>query len=173
MVVVIAGVAGSGKSTVGRALADSLGWRFHDADDLHSPGNVARMARGQGLTDEQRAPWLTAVRQVIEQAAASGEDALVACSALKATYRRFLAKDIPAVAFVFLAGDETLLRERLSRRTGHFAGAALLESQLATLEPPTDALTLDAALPVATLVERIRVNLRFDSAAGGTPPACG
>jgi gluconokinase len=164
MVVVITGVAGAGKSTVGRALADALGWAFSDADDLHSAGNVARMARGEGLSDEQRWPWLTEVRKVIARAAAAGEHAVVACSALKEPYRRFLAEGAPSVAFVFLDADETLLRARLARRAGHFAGAALLESQLAAVERPADALALDAALPVATLVERIRAALGIEPA---------
>jgi gluconokinase len=159
MVVVISGVAGAGKSTVGRALAESLGWAFYDADDLHPAENVARMARGEALTDDLRWPWLSKVRHLIADAVAAGESAVVACSALKEQYRRFLTDGIPSVVFVFLAADERVLRARLSQRTGHFAGPGLLDSQLAALEPPRNAVTVDAALPVDTLVEQIRTTL--------------
>ncbi len=160
MVVVIAGVAGAGKSTVGKALAVSLGWAFYDADDLHSPENVARMSRGEGLTDDLRWPWLRQVRELIATTAEVGDNAVVACSALKQQYRRYLADGISSVRFVFLAADEGLLRSRLAQRGGHFAGTALLDGQLTAVEPPQDALTLDAALPVDTLVEQVRAALR-------------
>jgi gluconokinase len=166
MVVVVTGAAGAGKSTVGRALADSLGWAFYDADDLHSPENIARMGRGEGLSDELRWPWLSKVRHLITTAIDAGEDAVVACSALKEAYRRYLADGLPPVVFVFLAADDGLLRSRLAQRAGHFAGPALLDSQLATMEPPRDAVTVDAALPVDTLVERIRATLRPDVSPG-------
>lgn len=169
MVVVITGVAGAGKSTVGKALADSLGWPFHDADHLHSPENVARMSRGERLTDDLRRPWLGKVRELMAHADTAGENAIVACSALKEEYRRFLADGIPSVRFVYLAADEGLLRSRLSQRAGHFVGTALLDSQLAVLEPPRNALTVDAALPVETLVEQIRAALR--PGPGDTPSA--
>ncbi len=117
------------------------------------------MARGEGLTDEQRWPWLGRVKGVLTRAAAAGEHAIVACSALKEPYRQFLAKDVPDIRFVFLAADEALLRERLSQRPGHFAGPAMLSSQLATVEPPDNALRLDAARPVEDLVGRIRADL--------------
>jgi len=158
-VVIITGVTGSGKTTVGRALAARVGWRFHDADDLHSPENIERMRRGVPLTDALRQPWLSRVREVIEQAIGTGEHAVIACSALKAAYRRTLAEGLPGVRFVLLAASASVLRERLAERQGHFAGAALLESQLAALEPPRDALTLDATQPVETLVDRIASEL--------------
>jgi gluconokinase len=163
MVVVITGVAGSGKTTVGRALARSLGWRFFDADDLHTPEDIAQMARGERLTEAQRQPWLARVRAVIDRLAAAGEDAVVACSALREAYRRVLADSVDDVRFVFLTADEALLRQRLKHRVGHFAGASLLESQLAVLETPADALTLDAALPVDELVAELRGRLNRGS----------
>ncbi|HJR60644.1 MAG TPA: gluconokinase [Vicinamibacterales bacterium] len=158
-VVIVTGVAGSGKTTVGRALADRLGWRFHDADDLHSPESVERMRRNIPLDDAQRQPWLLRVRAVIEGAIREGTGAVIACSALKERYRRTLAGGLPGVRFVFLTGDPDLLRDRLEQRAGHFAGADLLDSQLAALEPPEDVLTLDVALPVDALVDRITATL--------------
>ena len=159
MIVVITGVAGAGKTTVGRALARSLGWQFHDADDLHTPEHVAQMARGEGLTDAQRRPWLARVRAVIERAAAAGDNTVIACSALRQAYRRILADGVAGVQFVFLSADPALLRQRLSQRAGHFAGASLLDSQLAVLEPPEDAIALTTALPVDVLVEQLRARL--------------
>ena len=152
--VIITGVTGSGKTTVGRALAARLGWTFHDADDLHSLDSIERMRRGEPLNDEQRQPWLLGVRHVIEEAAAHQRGIVVACSALKERYRRVLADGIDGVCFVLLTGDPGLLRERLERRTGHFAGSALLDSQLATLEPGGE-LTVDVSLPVDAIVDRI------------------
>jgi gluconokinase len=159
-VVIITGVAGSGKSTVGRALAARLGWRFHDADDLHSPESVERMRLNLPLDDAQRQPWLLRVRGVIEQAIRDRVDAVIACSALKARYRETLASGLTGIRFVHLTAEPALLRERLARRTGHFAGSSLLDSQIAALEPPQEALTLDVSLPVDALVDVIASDLR-------------
>lgn len=159
MVVVLTGPAGAGKSTVGRALAAALGWTFTDADDLHTPESVAKMRRGIGLSDEDRWPWLARVRATIESAVASRADLVVACSALREEYRRYLTMGFRDVRIVFLRGTPTLLESRLSRRGGHFAAASLLHSQLEALEPPRDALTLDASLPVPVLVALIRASL--------------
>ncbi|MBA3640252.1 MAG: gluconokinase [Acidobacteria bacterium] len=153
--VIVIGVTGSGKSTVGRALATTLGWRFHDADDLHSPENVERMRHNNPLTDEQRTPWLLRVRAVVDQAVRDGSGEVIACSALKARYRDTIAGGVKGVRFVHLAGDPALLRQRIEHRAGHFAGPALLDSQLEALTPPTDALTLDVQLPVDALVDAI------------------
>jgi carbohydrate kinase (thermoresistant glucokinase family) len=157
--VIVAGVTGSGKSTVGRALADRLGWRFHDADDLHPPENVARMRANQPLTDAQRLPWLLRVRAVVEQAARDGRGDVIACSALKRRYRETIAGGVAGVRFVHLTGDPELLRERLEHRPDHFAGPGLLDSQIEALEPPADALTLDVNLPVDTLVDAVARDL--------------
>ena len=158
-IAIITGVTGSGKSTVGRALADRLGWCFHDADDLHPPENVARMRANQPLTDAQRLPWLLRVRAVVEQAARDGRGDVIACSALKRRYRETIAGGMTGVRFVHLTGDPELLRERLERRPDHFAGPGLLDSQLQALEPPVDALTLDVSLPVDALVDAIARDL--------------
>ena len=134
MILVLMGVAGSGKTTVGTLLARKLGWRFADADDFHPAENKEKISRGIALTDSDRAPWLAAMRSAILQWDASGENVVLACSALKRSYRDELrAGD---VRFVFLKGDSALLLERLRRRHGHFADEKILASQLATLEEP-------------------------------------
>ena len=155
MIIVVTGVAGSGKTTVGRAAAAKLGWTFRDADDLHDSESVARIRAGLPLDDEVRGPWLRRVRAAIDETVAAAEPMVLACSALKERYRRVLADGVDAVRFVFLAADADLLRERLTQRTGHFAGPALLDSQLEALETPTYGLHLDASLPVDQLAERI------------------
>jgi carbohydrate kinase (thermoresistant glucokinase family) len=162
-IVIVMGVTGSGKSTVGRALAARLGWRFHDADDLHTPENVERMRHEQPLTDAQRQPWLLRVRAVVEQAARERRGDVIACSALKAAYRETIAGGVEGVRFVHLAGDPALLRARVQGRPEHFAGPGLLESQFEALEPPADALTLDIRLPVDALVDAIERDLSLDT----------
>jgi gluconokinase len=160
-VIVVMGVAGSGKTTVGEALAAALGWRFVDADAHHPPANIAKMARGEPLDDGDRWPWLDRLRGIIDGALAGGDGSghglVLACSALKASYRDRLAGGAGGrVRFVYLAGTPELFRARLSQRPGHFMKARMLESQLATLEPPADAVTVDASLPVAEIVARAR-----------------
>ncbi|CAN5824527.1 gluconokinase [soil metagenome] len=154
-IVIVTGVTGSGKSTVGRALAARLGWRFHDADDLHTPENVVRMRRNQPLDDEQRLPWLQRVRAVVEEAARERLGEVIACSALKERYREMIAGGVDGVRFVHLTGNPELLCERIEHRPGHFAGSGLLASQLEALEPPADALTLDVQMPVDAIVDAI------------------
>lgn len=153
------GVSGSGKTTVGRALAARLGWRFHDADDLHAPESIERMRQNLPLDDDLRQPWLDRVRQVLVQASRANAGTVIACSALRESYRRRLSDGIEGVLFVLLAGDAALLRERLDRREGHFAGSGLLDSQLAALEPPSAGLTVDLSLPVDAIVEQIASEL--------------
>ncbi|HEX7043647.1 MAG TPA: gluconokinase [Burkholderiales bacterium] len=155
-VIVVMGIAGTGKTTVGRRVAAALGWEFLDGDDLHPAANVAKMARGVPLTDEDRAPWLERVRERIAGYLARGTGAVVACSALKRRYRARLRVDPARVHFVHLEGDPPLLHARLAARAGHYMKAGLLDSQLAALEPPRRALAIDAALPVDAIVARIR-----------------
>jgi gluconokinase len=155
MILIVTGVAGSGKTTVGRAAAERLEWRFRDADDLHDAQAITRIRAGLPLDDDSRGPWLQRVRVAIDEAIAAGEPTVFACSALKERYRQVLAGGVPHVRFVFLAADEELLRGRLTDREGHFAGPSLLASQLAALEPPAYGLHLDARLPVDELAERI------------------
>ena len=156
MVILVMGVAGSGKTTVGRALATALGWSFRDADDFHPPANVAKMSAGLPLDDTDRAPWLAAIRAHLEACLARGEDAVVTCSALKERYRAVLAADPTRVKFVHLTGSPELLASRIAGRTDHFMKPGMLASQLAALEPPADALTVDIAEPPDKLVARIR-----------------
>lgn len=132
--VVVMGVAGCGKSTVGSLLAARLGLRFVDADDLHPPGNVTKMAAGTPLTDGDRLPWLGRVAEVLRAGADAGAPVVVACSALRRTYRDALRRG-GDLAFVHLHGDRDLLAGRIAARTDHFMPPALLDSQLATLEP--------------------------------------
>jgi gluconokinase len=159
MVIVIMGASGAGKTTVGRQLAGDLGWPFLDADDLHPPENVGKMRHSIALTDADRGPWLERVRAVIEEHVARGHDAVVACSALRERYRALLSAVDGDVRFVYLRASAALLRDRVSRRSNHFAPVELVDSQLATLEPPGDAVVLDASQPVAAVVGAIRATL--------------
>lgn len=131
--IVVMGVSGSGKSTVGALLAQRLGVPFEDADALHPAANVAKMAAGIPLTDDDRWPWLALVGQALHAASSTG--LVVACSALKRAYREAILAEAPAVRFVYLHGSRELLAERLGQRKGHFMPLSLLDSQLATLEP--------------------------------------
>lgn len=133
----VMGVSGAGKTTLAEALARRLGHAFIDADDLHPPGNRAKMAAGEPLDDADRAPWLDAVAQVISGWAATSQGGAIACSALKRAYRDRLRVGDPSLVTVYLDVEEAELRRRLARRRGHFFPAKLLESQLAVLEPPT------------------------------------
>jgi gluconokinase len=141
MIVVLMGVSGAGKTTIGTLLAERLGTVFADADDYHPAANKAKMAAGQPLNDDDRQPWLEALNGVMRGWAAAGTGGVLACSALKTKYRETLAAGMSkgAVKFVMLDGSKALIAERLEHRPGHFFNPALLESQLATLEPPEDA----------------------------------
>src|SRR5687767_5743059 len=161
MIVVMMGASGAGKTTVGRALAERLQWQFVDADDLHPPANIAKMASGIPLDDTDRSPWLARIHSLMAEAAGHGVDMVVACSALRARYRSELARDVPGIRWVFLHASRALLQQRLASRQGHFAGPALLDAQLATLEPPPEAIEVDANAPVVTLVSEICGALRL------------
>lgn len=157
MIVVLMGVSGSGKSAVGKALAAKLGWRFIEGDDFHPPTNVEKMKSGQPLTDEDRRPWLRAIREEIDAACERGESMVLACSALKHDYRDYLEAHEPeCVRFVWLEGSEELIQQRLKERKGHFMPAGLLHSQFEALEPPEDALRVDIAPPVDEVAETIK-----------------
>jgi gluconokinase len=161
VVVIVMGVAGAGKTTVGRLLAAGLGWTFYEGDDLHAPADVEKMSRGMPLTDEDRRPWLLALRTLIEGCLQRGENAVVTCSALKRAYREILKDGDEAVVFVYLKADPRQVAARLERRLGHFAKGNLLGSQLATLEEPSpeEALTVDASGTPEEIVEEVRRNL--------------
>ena len=155
------GPAGAGKTTVGRVLAQSLGWRFLDADDFHSPESIEKMHRGVGLTDAERGPWLRRICDALANLYASDASVVLACSALKKQYREALVPENAAdtVRFVYLRAPESVLRERLAHRTGHYAGPDLLASQLETLEEPSDALWVDATRDPTEIVATIRREL--------------
>jgi gluconokinase len=155
VVVVLIGAAGAGKTTVGKALAAALGWRFVDGDDYHAPASIAKMRAGVPLSDADRAPWLASLHCVIAATLDRREHIVIACSALRDSYRRTLQGGLHAVRFVYLEADESTLRRRLAERPGHFAGPALAVSQLATLEAPVDALTIDATRPPEQIVDTI------------------
>lgn len=157
------GVSGAGKSTVGSALARQLGWAFHEGDELHPPENVARMRAGIALTDADREPWLRALETLVERLARSDRSAVIACSALKEKYRERLRAAVPSdegsVRFVHLRVSAEEARRRIAARSGHFMPADLVASQLETLEEPVDAIVVDADVPVADIVARIRASL--------------
>jgi carbohydrate kinase (thermoresistant glucokinase family) len=155
MIVLVTGVAGAGKSTVGAELAKRLGWLFIEGDALHSEDNIARMARGEPLTEADRAPWLALLRCRIEEHLERGVPAVIATSALRKSYRETLKAGDARILLVFLDADPEVARSRLQQRRGHFFRPELLDSQYETLEWPYDALKLPADLPVATLVDRI------------------
>ena len=155
MVVIVMGVSGAGKTTVGTRLARALGWTFRDGDDYHSPDGIAKMSGGLALTDVDREPWLERMREVIAQALAADEGLVLACSALKESYRRRLSVDAAREKWVYLHVSREVLAERLANRRGHFMSAALLDSQLATLEVPQVALSVDASATPDEMVAHI------------------
>jgi carbohydrate kinase (thermoresistant glucokinase family) len=167
--VVVMGVSGSGKTTVGDALAERLGWRYEDGDKFHPATNVAKMSAGQPLTDEDRRPWLQAIAAEIDRVIMAGEHAVIACSALRRTYRDILVHGRGDVRIVYLFGTQALIAERLSHRKGHFMPPGLLASQFATLEPPKAderAITVSIDASVETIVEEILRQLGLSPARG-------
>jgi gluconokinase len=161
MIVVVMGVTGCGKSTVGAALGERLGWRFLDADDFHPPANVAKMASGTPLTDADRWPWLDRIAAELRAIESAGGNAVLACSALKEAYRARIAAG-GEVRFVHLVGDEATIAARLAVRKHRYMPASLLESQFATLEPPQDAIEIDvgASVPACLALIEERLGMR-------------
>ena len=162
MIVIVMGVSGAGKTTVGKLLAGDLEWPFFEGDDFHPPGNVAKMSEGVPLTDGDRWPWLNRLRKLINRLVSEGQDAVVAASALKRSYRDCLQQGDQEVVFVYLKGEHELVANRLAGRRGHFMGADLLETQFSTLEDPQTALTLGIDQSPSEIVKTIkdRLNLR-------------
>jgi gluconokinase len=158
MIVIVMGVVGSGKTTVGRLLAEQLGWGFADADDFHSASNVEKIRRGIALDDDDRRPWLESLRAAINGWIAEKRNFVLACSALKRSYRRELSVG-PDVQFVYLKGSAELIAQRLRSRHGHFAGEQILASQFADLEEPEDAVTVEVAMTPQQIVSEIREKL--------------
>ena len=161
MIVIVMGVVGAGKTTVGRLLASQLGWEFADADDFHSASNVEKIRHGIPLTDEDREPWLDSLRQAIDRWVVEGKKVVLACSALKRTYRTKLCAS-SEVRFVYLKGTLGLIAQRLHARHGHFAGESILASQLADLEEPDSALIVEISHPPEQIVEEIRKALQLE-----------
>lgn len=164
--VVIMGVSGCGKSTVGLRLAQSLGFRYVEGDDLHSPENVERMRAGVALTDEQRRDWLDRIALQLAQAHAQSAGLVVSCSALKRAYRDLLRRGAPDLRFVHLHGDRALLVQRTIARVGHYMPPSLLDSQLAILEPPQadeNAISFHVAEPPDSVVRKLLHVLQPDT----------
>lgn len=157
-VLVVMGVSGAGKSTVGREVAARLDWAFQEGDDLHPAANVAKMKSGRPLDDADRAPWLAAIAAWIDRQAAAGAPAVIACSALKRRYRQVLTDGRPFVRIIYLEGDRDIIRERIEARKHAYFPAALLDSQFADLEPPgpdEHPIVVEAAWPIETQVGEI------------------
>jgi gluconokinase len=154
MILLVMGVAGSGKTTIGRMLADRLGWGYLEADDFHSAANKAKMSRGEHLTEEDRLPWLNAMHAELQAQNANGRNAVLACSALNEEYRGILMAGLD-VKLVYLRGSKELIASRLQHRTGHFAGVAILDDQFAVLEEPKNAIVADVVEEPGRIVQGI------------------
>jgi gluconokinase len=155
MIVIVMGVSGSGKTTVGKLLAASLNWDFVDADDFHPAANIEKMSRGIPLDDADRMPWLRQIQSAIGDWLQAKKNAVLACSALKATYRDLLCGDRVQMKLVYLKGDFELISQRLQQRSNHYMKANLLSSQLAALEEPQNAIVIDASQPPEAIVQQI------------------
>ena len=157
--VIVMGVAGCGKTTVGEALAKQLRWQFYDADGFHPAENVAKMANGTPLTDSDRVPWLAALHALISASLKENRPALLACSALKESYRQQLLEGNEGVQIVYLKGSYELIWSRISQRTDHYMKPNMLKSQFETLEESTNAWTFDVSMPVHEIVQEILTKL--------------
>ena len=153
--IILMGVSGSGKTSVGKALAEYLGWDFYDADDFHPPENVAKMTNGIALNDSDRAPWLAALHDLIAASLQADRSGVLACSALKARYRQQLLDGNDRVQVVYLRGSYDLIWSRMAERKEHYMKPHMLKSQFAELEQPMDALTIDISKPVNDIVREI------------------
>jgi gluconokinase len=161
MILIVMGVAGSGKTTVGQLLAKELSWTFRDADEFHPPTNIEKISRGLALEDSDRAPWLAAMRATIETYLREGRNAVLTCSCLKASYRQTLLVDPARIRFIYLKGSFELIDARLRQRAHHFMKADLLKSQFEILEEPQDAITVDLSDPPEVIVQKIRKALNI------------
>src|SRR5258707_3424684 len=160
MIIILMGVTGSGKTTVGRLLAEDLGWTYFDADDFHSELNIEKMKGGTPLNDADRIPWLERLRELVRDCLLKSENAVLACSALRESYREFLLLD-ERVKLVYLRGNYQMIRKRLAQRRGHYMDPALLNSQFETLEEPSECLRIDAAFEPREIIQMISEGLRI------------
>jgi gluconokinase len=158
--IIIMGVTGSGKTTIGQALADILGWDFFDADDYHTCENIAKMANGIPLTDEDRLPWLATLQAKISNCLENNHPGVLACSSLKKDYRQILLSNHPEILLIYLKGGYKLILSRLSTRTGHYMQSAMLRSQFDILEEPENALVVDINSPVDKIIEDISLQIK-------------
>lgn len=159
MIILLMGVSGSGKTTIGKLLADSLHWQFSDADAFHSPENVEKMRRGIPLSEADRTPWLKDLQTAIKQWLQEDKNVVLACSALKDSYRQFLILDSDRIKLIYLKGSYELIQKRLQERRNHYMPEKLLESQFDTLEEPLDAICIDVAASLQVIVQNIRTAL--------------
>ncbi|MEM6400747.1 MAG: gluconokinase [Cyanobacteria bacterium P01_D01_bin.116] len=159
MIILVMGVSGSGKTTIGKKLAESLGSKFADADDFHSQENIDKMRSGIALSDADRLPWLQKMQDVIKQRLSENTDIVITCSALKASYRQMLLVNHESVKLVYLKGSFELIQKRLKERLNHFMSEKLLESQFDILEEPSDAIIVDISQPLEVVVQNIVGNL--------------
>jgi gluconokinase len=160
VIIIVMGVTGAGKTTIGTLLAQQLAWDFADADSFHPPSNIEKMSRGIPLTDADRVPWLQAIRDAMVQWLTHGKNVGLACSALKRSYRDLLVFS-PEIRLIYLKGSYDLIRGRLLLRHGHFATEQLLSSQFADLEEPQDAVVVSASRTPEELVREIRASLKL------------
>jgi carbohydrate kinase (thermoresistant glucokinase family) len=156
MIIVIMGVSGAGKSTIGKALAVELEWSFYEGDDFHPKTNIEKMANGIALSDEDRAIWLSKLSELVHELAKNNQPAVITCSALKKAYRERLSDPLAEVRFVFLRGSYDLILERINKRQGHYMRAGMLQSQFDILEPPEQALTVDVSNEQEIILRQIR-----------------
>ncbi|MDZ8137832.1 MAG: gluconokinase [Nostoc sp. DedQUE04] len=161
MIIIVMGVSGSGKTTIGKLLANSLEWEFSDADTFHSPENVEKMRRGIPLSEEDRIPWLQDLQTAIKHWLQENKNVVLACSALKNSYRQFLVVDSDRIKLVYLKGSYELIQMRLKERSNHYMSEKLLNSQFYTLEEPVDTLSMDVAQPPQIIVQNIRTALEI------------
>jgi len=159
MIIIIIGVSGSGKTTIAKLLADSLHWTFSDADDFHSPENVEKMRRGISLSEADRTPWLQDLQTAIKQWLQENQNVVLACSALRESYRQILVVDSDRIKLVYLKGSYQLIQQRLQQRQNHYMSEKLLESQFNTLEEPLDSICMDIAQPPQVIVQNMRTAL--------------
>ncbi|MBW4551261.1 MAG: gluconokinase [Aphanocapsa sp. GSE-SYN-MK-11-07L] len=161
MVILVMGVSGSGKTTIGQLLASSLDWQFSDADDFHPSANIQKMSHGIPLVDADRLPWLQTLKQAINEWLKTGTNVVLACSALKSSYRQFLCQDSEQVKLVFLKGSFELIYQRLVKRHEHYMQTDLLQSQFEALEDPENALQIEIDQSPTAIVQQIRTDLNL------------
>ena len=161
MIIIVMGVSGAGKTTVGRLLSEDLSWPFFEGDDFHPPANVAKMSEGIPLTDEDRWPWLDSLRKLISGLVTEGQDAVIACSALKQAYRDRLQQGDKEIVFAYLKGDYEMITNRLAVRQDHFMNPDLLVGQLSTLEEPQMVLTVGIDRDPSEIVRAVKEGLNL------------